>query len=585
MNIFSFCIGAAVVCLYFKWKKQANPNNSDNKIKLSEISNDQALNKVIHLIDSGRNIFITGGAGTGKSYMLRQLKLHYKTSLNLTSTTGISAININGQTIHAWSGIGIDNNPNSLWNVLNRIISNPVLKKQILDCKMLAIDEISMLHKDTLEFLNLVLQKIRCNEQPMGGIQTIFIGDFFQLPPVVKDRKISIDDFCFSSETWKKLNLETILLKEVKRQNEIRYINVLNHIREGIVDEKDWEVILDRYNKMPLDIISDKTKLHLYSTNKEADGFNNMCFELIKSESITFESEDKIEYYNEKQQLICIETNPDKWGDFGNVFNEDFRVPRDLKLKIGCRVMLLKNIDVKSKLANGSCGTVTDIANDVIVIKFDKGPSAPVAKAEFESFRYRKKSFGVDKGDSFKQRIVRKQFPVRLAYGITIHKSQGMTFDELVVHLDKIFADGQCYVALSRTTSLEGLNPIGFKPNKIVVNKDVVNFYKKLDDASIINNSNNLNAEDNEREKLIKQAIEEGKILKIKYHSNSQYKNEETVRTVKPKRLAYGRDLNNEENESSYHLENNKLYMIAFCELRQQTRHFRVENIEDIEVL
>lgn len=561
-------------------------DNIDEKPNIAVIR-DPMLQRVMELLSQKRNIFITGGAGTGKSYMLQQLKEHYGYKLHLTSTTGISAININGQTIHAWSGIGIEKDPKAIWKVLNRIITNPILKKQILNCQMLAIDEISMLHRETLEFLDMVLQKIRRNSEPMGGIQIIFIGDFFQLPPVVKNKNLDTNDFCFSSSTWKKLNFATVLLKDVKRQSEIKYINVLNHIREGVVNDGDWDIILDRYNNMPIDISNDKTKLHLYATNKEADGFNEMCFELINSPATIYKSEDKIDFYDADNKLIYTEKNKEKFDTFEKVFEDDFRVLQDLKLKKGCRVMLLKNLDIKSGLANGSCGTVTEIGENVVVVKFDNGRQSPIPRMEFETFRFKNISVGNPKEESYKQRVVRKQIPLRLAYGITIHKSQGMTFDELVVHLNKIFAEGQCYVALSRTTSLAGLNPVGFDPSKIAVNQDVINFYRRLSGKEDIANRKVCNiVKDNvsysDKYAIIKKAIDDKRKIRIIYQKSSDFSNGEvSTRIIRPMQIGYGDSFDCGE----YVLNSQQVYVKGFCELRKEDRTFQLDRIIKIEVI
>lgn len=592
MESMGWMLGLGALYILKSWmgkdtSKNLNTNQQRNNKEVLKVSSDPVFQKICTLLDQRRNIFITGGAGTGKSYTLQRLKERYGRKLSITSTTGISAININGQTIHAWSGIGIDNDVKDKWKTVNRIVTNPVLKQQILNCQMLAIDEISMLHSQTLSYLDMILQTIRGIKEPMGGIQTIFIGDFFQLPPVVKNKECQRDDFCFSSKVWKELKLETIILKDVKRQSEINYINVLNHIREGKTVEEDWELILERYRNMPLDIATDKSKLHLYATNKEADSFNEMCFGLIKSPPITFTSVDQIEYYDEDKKLIYTEKDISKFDTFQKIFDDEFRVLRELKLKVGCRVMLLKNIAVAQGLANGSCGTVVETGNDVIKVRFDNGRTLPLAKVEFETYKYKKIYIKKESKESYKQRVVRKQFPVRLAYGITIHKSQGMTFDNLVIHLDKIFAAGQCYVALSRTTSLSGLNPLGFAPNKIVVNKDVVDFYQTLvgrRDApsqpkiqSQIKDVPNLS-----KEKIIRQAIINHQKIKITYQKSQNYGSGEiTERTIVPVKIGNG----SEFDCGSYILNPQQIYIRGFCELRNEERTFQLDRIISIEVV
>ncbi len=592
MDAIGWMLGLGAFYILKNWmgkdvSQNPNINQSQNNKKIYTISQDPVFQKICILLDEKRNIFITGGAGTGKSYTLQRLKERYGKQLSITSTTGISAININGQTIHAWSGIGIDNDVKDIWKTVNRIIANPILKQQILNCQMLAIDEISMLHSKTLTYLDVVLQTVRGIKKPMGGIQIIFIGDFFQLPPVVINRECRKEDFCFSSAVWNELKLEPVILKDVKRQSEINYINVLNHIREGQTVEEDWELILYRYRNMPLDIANDKSKLHLYATNKEADSFNEICFELIKSPSITFTSVDQIEYYDDDKKLIYTEKDNSKFDSFQKVFDDEFRVLRELKLKVGCRVMLLKNIAVTQGLANGSCGTITEIYKDVIKVKFDNSTTVPLSRTEFETYKYKNISLQRECKQSYKQRIVRKQFPVRLAYGITIHKSQGMTFDNLVVHLDKIFAAGQCYVALSRTTSLSGLNPLGFDPSKIAVNKDVIDFYHVLEGKNThlsqpkiqlhIKDVSNVS-----KEQIIRKAIINHQKVKITYQKSQNYSNGEiTQRTIIPRKIGKG----NEFDCGDYNLNPQQIYIKGFCELRNAERTFQLDRIINIEII
>ena len=566
-------------------QKKVEKKAKDKPIIKLDLTKDPILQKTVRLIEEGKNIFITGGAGTGKSYMLQQLKIYFGIDLQLTSTTGISAININGSTIHSWAGLGIEHNKKNIWNTLNRINSNPVLKQQILNCKILAIDEISMLHSETLEYLDLVLQKMRGSKSPMGGMQVIFIGDFFQLPPVVKERDIVKKDFCFTSQTWRNLNLEIILLKDVKRQSEIRYINVLNHIREGYATEADWDIILERYRAMPADIMTDDSKLHLYATNKDADTFNDMCFDRIPTIAEYFYSDDKIEYYDENERLIFTQKDRNKFKEYAESFEADFRVLHELKLKEECRVMLLKNIAIEEGLANGSCGTVKEIKENVIIVEFDNGKKVPLSKMDFESYKFKEIYIDECMEKSYKQKLVRKQFPVRLAYGITIHKSQGMTFDDLVVHLDKIFAQGQCYVALSRTTSLNGLNPIGFNPNKISVNQDVVNFYQSLEKNKIFHNQNNFDGKSshldyNQKREIIEESIRNKEKIKITYQKSGNFaENEITQRIIMPQKIGYGDEFLN----SQYQLNPQQIYIQGFCELRQENRTFLLDRIISIE--
>lgn len=436
----------------------------------NELLNDNTK-RIISLIEDKNNIFVTGGAGTGKSYILNQLRLHYRNKLHVTSTTGISALNISGQTIHSWAGIGIADKPVDV--VVATIRKNPILLKQLLLAELLAIDEISMLDNDTFDYLNDVLKAVRKDKRPFGGIQLLLFGDFFQLPPVGLDEETGID-FCFNSHSWKELNLKTILLEEVKRQSDKEFINALNNVREDKTDVDDMKVFFqcdyDFDYEPPRDI------LQIFSTNNRADAYNAQCFAEIESEPFEYVSKDELLIYNRDQEAVSINLDSpeaDKLSEYDRNcvkrFNEDCKATHVLELKVGCRVMLVKNQNIKAGLVNGSCGTVSNLTKNSITVLFDNGVEVNVSP---ENFEYIKEN---------RPKVRRRQFPLRLAYGITIHKSQGMTFDKLVVNFNRIFAYGQAYVALSRTRSKEGLIIKGFDPNKIKANPKVIEFYKNLD--------------------------------------------------------------------------------------------------------
>lgn len=426
--------------------------------------------RIIDLIEKKENIFITGGAGTGKSYILNQLRYYYKNKLQVTSTTGISALNVSGQTIHSWAGIGIADK--SIDIVVAGIKKKPTLLKQILLTEILAIDEISMLDNDTMDYLNDVLKAVRKDSRPFGGIQILLFGDFFQLPPVGLSDDENID-FCFNCRTWKELNLKTVLLTEVKRQSDLEFINALNNVREDKTDIEDLKVFFkcdyEADFEPPRDI------LQIFSTNNRADAYNSQCYNEIEATPYQYSSKDELYIYSKHGDCDVINLDSDEANKISEYdhkcikrFNEDCKAPRTLELKVGCRVMLVKNQNIKAGLVNGSCGTVSALTKNSITVRFDNGVEVNITP---ETFEYIKEN---------KPKIKRRQYPLRLAYGITIHKSQGMTFDKLVVNFNRIFDYGQAYVALSRTRGKDGLIIKGFDPNKIKANPKVIEFYKNL---------------------------------------------------------------------------------------------------------
>src|SRR5574344_1999180 len=204
-------------------------NKDESDIDLADCDCEY-FSEITDLIKNGENIFITGYAGTGKSFILNKLKKCFR--IDVTSTTGLAAVNINGQTIHSWAGVGICNRP--IVDVVEKILNRAKLKKQILDCEILAIDEISMLDGVTFDYIDEVLRQVRDCDKPMGGIQMLLFGDFFQLPPVSKER-----GFCFRSSTWEELDLKTIFLEKIYRQNDERFISALNRLRLNEMSEDD----------------------------------------------------------------------------------------------------------------------------------------------------------------------------------------------------------------------------------------------------------------------------------------------------------------------------------------------------------
>lgn len=453
----------------FSWLKKQTSTDSMEKVTNTD---DEVFEKIVSLIEDGNNIFITGGAGVGKSYTLNKLKDMYDKKLHITSTTGISAINVNGQTLHSWAGIGLADKP--VEDIVKRIRKKPALYKTLLCCEMLAIDEISMLDNYTFDYVNELLKAVRESDKPFGGIQVLIFGDFFQLPPV--RMKEDGKDFCFNSQAWEELNLKTVLLKQVKRQSEKELSEALNNVRIDKTSAEDLKVFYKR--DVEPDYVAPNDILQIFGTNADADAYNDKCFNEIPERPYTYEAKDELYIYNDigEPSVTVIDTKNitdktvSKYDLMAlNKFNEDCKAPEKLELKEGCRVMLLKNIDVKRGLANGSCGTIKQLTSGSIDILFDNGVRANLLPAEFEYIK------------EGRTKIRRTQYPLRLAYGITIHKSQGMTFDKLVVNFNRIFDYGQAYVALSRTKTLEGLIIRGFDHNKIVANKEVVEFYKKLE--------------------------------------------------------------------------------------------------------
>lgn len=423
-----------------------------------EGENNEDFNKIVKYIQDGQNVFITGNAGSGKSYLLNKLKRKYK-KLELTSTTGLAAINIKGVTIHSWAGVGICKK-NIMW-CYRDIMQKTNQVKRIKKCKLLAIDEISMLKGENFVYIDNILRLIKEVDKPFGGIQLLLFGDFFQLPPVEEEG--STKDFCFETKTWKELNLKVVQLKNIYRQNEPDFIRALNNIRVNRLRNEDIELLKTR--EVPFDD-EDSQILHIFSKNSEADNYNRKKFSLLDAKTIQYKadfgvyrSESLIRANFTDRELMTLE-----------IFKKNCRAVENLYLKDGCRVMLLVNLDFDRGLINGACGNVISQNSDSINVLFDNNHEASITPHRFEYY--------------YKDKLaaIMLQYPLRLAYAITIHKSQGMTLDNVFVDCDKIFEQGQAYVALSRVRTLNGLHLKGFLPEKIKINPKVANFYANLQD-------------------------------------------------------------------------------------------------------
>ena len=455
--------------------------------KVEDKEEDDTYLKILTLLKNGENVFLTGFAGTGKSYILNKLKEYFKKKLTITSTTGIAAVNVKGQTLHSWAGVGLCRN--TVYNTVEKIKKRPTQYRQIMNCKILAVDEISMLNIEAFEYINEVLREVReCND-PFGGIQVFFIGDFFQLPPVEKEGEIR--HYCFDSPVWDKLGLKNVVLKKNYRQNEENFITALAHMRENCLEVEDIELLKTRCVEN-----EDADILHIFSTNEEANKYNFAKFNMIEEPVKLFYAEDGV-YRGSK---LVTEGFTESENYILEIFSKNCRAEKEIALKLGARVMLLVNMDFNKGLINGACGVIQGFNQDTISIKFDNGIVSNIPKHKFEYY--------------YNERVVaeRMQYPLKLAYGITIHKSQGMTLDRLVVDCARIFERGQSYVAMSRVKTLEGLYLKNFEPEKVLVDNRVAEFYENIKEVEEVK-PNNLSLEFDKEEEKERVSADEAKKL------------------------------------------------------------------------
>ncbi len=414
--------------------------------------------EALNILKMGHSVFLTGAAGTGKTYVLNQyinyLKRH---SINpaMTASTGIAATHIGGQTIHSWSGIGIYEKLDS-WT-LDKILQNEKLFKRYKDVKVLIIDEISMLHASRLDMINTLFKKFRDNSLPFGGVQIIFCGDFFQLPPVVKKFNDEIPDeskeFAYNSEAWKELNPVICYLEENYRQEDEKLTKILNDIRFEREIENVYEILNNNLKGLENEInIENNEKifgediLKLYTHNVDVDEINIEKYSILsKGKEYSYE-------------MMCS----GKKNQIENLKNNCL-APEILNLKIGTKVIFVKN-DKDKEYQNGTLGEVVDFdISNMPIVKTFNGKKINVSS---QSWQYT--------NDDGKVLAEISQIPLRYAWAITIHKSQGMTLDAASIDLSKAFGSGMGYVALSRVKRFKNIKLIGIHPEALKINKNVL---------------------------------------------------------------------------------------------------------------
>lgn len=407
--------------------------------------------EALDILKTGRNVFLTGAAGSGKTYVLREYISYLNdlgAEIGVTASTGIAATHMGGTTVHSWSGIGIRDYLTK--NDILEIASKKHISKNIKNASVLIIDEISMLHHFRLDLIDKIIREIKNVESPFGGIQVVFCGDFFQLPPVRKSFEPQAF-FAYHSQSWKDLNLKICYLSEQHRQNDTNYMNILNAIRENNVSEEMIDILKARFNTK-----SQVEPTKLYSHNKNVDEENEL--ELSKLSGKTFE------YQMEDRGRKSLVEN----------LKKSCLAPETLRLKVGAKVMFVKN-NFDEGYVNGTLGIVADLKFDSIKVRTVSGRLIEVEKA----------SWVVEEDDKIKAEI--KQYPLRLAWAITIHKSQGMSLDLAEIDLSRSFERGMGYVALSRVRSLDGLFLKGFNHLALKVDEEVLEFDKKFKELSKTN--------------------------------------------------------------------------------------------------
>ncbi|MAQ77232.1 helicase [Candidatus Campbellbacteria bacterium] len=401
----------------------------------------------LNVMKTGKNIFLTGAPGAGKTYVLNQyidwLK-EYGIEVAVTAPTGIAASHIGGTTIQSFFGTGIKESL-SPWDI-ESLSEKKYLWDRMKQLQVLVIDEVSMLSPGLFESIDQILKTFKFNHEPFGGVQVILVGDFFQLPPISKNE--SEKRFVFQSPIWDHLDIQTCYLNTSYRQDDEILLNILNEIRVGNVSEDSMNHFRSRYNKA-IEGIDSITKL--YTHNANVDDINARELAAIDGPPHSYEAST---------------TGQKKWVE--KIFNNSLLIPK-LELKKGALVFFVKN-NYEAGYINGTLGTVIDFDTfDTPIVETKEGKRIKAERLEW--------TYSDNDG---KAMATVKQIPLRLAWAITIHKSQGMTLDAAEIDLSQAFEEGQGYVALSRIASLDGLRLMGLNGMALRVNSEVLQKNEQL---------------------------------------------------------------------------------------------------------
>lgn len=445
-------------------------------------SNEEIVENVVDCIMSGRNVHLCGPGGVGKSWVIKNVTNKLRNLgyvVNVTATTGVAAVGlidpelkVTAETLHRWAGIGTGTLP--VQALINKVMSKKKTRSNWMKCKVLIIDEISMLGYSLLQTLCGVAKGVRKNDStPMAGIQMIVSGDWLQLPPVK-------DDWPFKTPEWEQLNFRPFILEKPYRYEDIAFFELLLRIRKGKHTTEDVKLLRQRVRANqsmqkllqslkdvnPADVIRPTM---FYSRKNDVDNYNFEKLEELKGDLVNFDAVDDMIALSDKKQL--------KIEDYLPLLDED--MPRTVSFKVGSQVMLKVNLDVEAKLVNGSRGVVTEIVpKEALIVKFLNGKTVRV-DVHRRALEMKKVT------------VTRTQIPFVLADAMTIHKAQGATLDYCVADLGPtVFSDGQAYVALSRCRTIQGLFLSEFCSSSVHVNKEALKYIELIEQKAIEEDSN-----------------------------------------------------------------------------------------------
>ena len=400
---------------------------------------------------SGSNVFLTGAPGAGKTFVLNEFTgraMRTGKKVAVTASTGIAATHLGGTTIHAWSGLGIRDFLTK--DDLKWLEGNDKLIKRYNATDVLVIDEVSMLHGARLDMLNQTAKILRKSEAPFGGLQVILVGDLFQLPPIT--RGPGVIDFVYASEAWAELNPKICYITEQHRQEgHDGLLNLLEAMRSNELEDEHRLIVGERMGKKPP---ADMVLTRLYAHNADVDSINKQHLNALTTKSKTFKMETK----GAKARLEAL--------------TKSVLAPEVLELKVGAEVMFVAN-NFAEGFVNGSRGSIVGFSGEKPIVELMNGRTIYVEPH----------SWSINEDGKIRAEV--SQLPLRLAWAITIHKSQGMSLDAAEVDLSKAFTPGMGYVALSRVRSLDGLYLQGVNRVAFTMHPQIFEFDAALKRASL----------------------------------------------------------------------------------------------------
>ncbi len=428
--------------------------------------------EALTVLKTGANVFLTGEPGSGKTHTVNAFVDWLRASgiePSITAATGIAATHVGGMTLHSWSGIGVSSSLSPA--DIDRIATKEHVARRINKAKVLIIEEVSMLSAATLEMADAVCREVRRSERPFGGLTVILVGDFFQLPPISREGEAV---FAYASLVWRELNPLICYLTEQHRQDDMDFLEVLSAIRTGTVGAVHEEHLAFRRVKTEAPP-EDAPKL--YSHNADVDRINADALEKLPGKAMLFRM-------NSKGKDTLVEG-----------LKRGCLSPESLELKEGARVMFTKN-SPQAKFVNGTLGTV---------IAFDS-EGLPIVETK-EGFRVTAEPMEWQLEEQGKVKASISQVPLRLAYAMTVHKSQGMSMDAAVIDLSRAFEYGQGYVALSRVRRLSGLHLLGLNERALEVHPEILKKDRDFRSASDAVQETFADMQDEEREALQKKFV------------------------------------------------------------------------------